>query len=91
MEEKAKADMPVSFHERIEKALNAIPDSEGSDVRAEVLVPLIIVQLQAHFDKLGFTDVLSDKAASCVNWDEELFDATEFEHQVSAALNRFFL
>lgn len=91
MVEKARADLPISFQDRVDQALAELPEQDVKDIRLDMLVSSLKSQLQQHFDKLGFIDVISEKASSCINWNEEEFDGEEFEHQISVALNRFFI
>ena len=91
MVEKAKDDLPVSFQDRVARALAELPELDVKDIQPDMLVSSLISQLQAHFNKLGFIEAVSTKASSCINWNEEEFDALEFEHQVQLVLERFFM
>lgn len=91
MVEKARADLPVSFKARVDRALYELPEELGEIADSGALAKILTTELQAHFDKLGFIDTISKQAESCINWNEEEFDDEEFEHQVSVALNRFFI
>lgn len=91
MVEKARADLPISFKDRVDRALYELPEELGEIADSEALAKTLMTELQAHFDKLGFIETVSTKASSCINWYLEEFDDEEFEHQVSVALNRFFL
>ena len=91
MVEKARADLPVSFQDRIDRALYELPEELGEITDSQALASSMKAELQAHFDKLGFIDRVSTQVNKCINWDEEEFDSLEFEHQLSNILNSFFI
>lgn len=89
--EKAKADLPISFDQRVELALAELPYEDVKNIQLGMLVSSLKSQLQQHFDKLGFVQVVSEKAVACTNWIDEEFGDAEFEHQVSELLESFFI
>lgn len=89
--EKAREELPISFQDRIDRALYDLPEELGEITDSEALVKLIKKELQAHFDKLRTIDQIVNKAEDAISWDEEEFDRNELESDISHALNQFFL
>ena len=88
--EQAKADMPISFVDRVTRALYELPERDVADVDINMLISSLKSQLQQHFDRLYFIDTISDEARNCINWELEIFDAEELEQQLGKVLNQFF-
>ena len=91
MVEKARADLPISFQDRVDRALYELPEELGEITDSQALASSMKAELQAHFDKLGFIERVSTQANNCYNAVDEEFDSLEFEHQLANILAQFFV
>lgn len=91
MVEHARAALPFSFQERVERALYELPESEGHDVRVELLAPLLEAELRTHIEKLELIELIIDAARNSVDWGDETFGNEEFEHQLRRLIGTLFV
>lgn len=92
MVEKARADLPISFQDRIVMAVDALPCSGITElVTYEEVATTFKEQLEAHIDKLQLEDQICNLATNCVNWNAEEYSDEQFARELRKILDQFFI
>ena len=91
MVEKAKADLPISFQDRVDRALYDLPEELGEITNSKALTASLEAELRTHIEKVGFVELVVGAARTSVNCIDDEFNHDEFEYELRRLIGTLFI